>query len=153
MYPPKASLPAVLALMLSGAGEQLTGTVDAQGGLAATLGFEETTNCDCPRSNGPFVAVPKELVADHRCCEDTITVQCTPPDPTALQIGMHFPEKKKSVVVILGGMFDQGKGTENIELSPMAFAMISDNPTDTTLGPVTWLLNRKSCRSTSEISR
>jgi hypothetical protein len=66
---------------------------------------------------------------------------------------MHFPEKKKSVVVIFGGMFDQGKGTENIELSPMAFAMISDNPKDTTLGPVTWLLNRKSCRSSSDISR
>ncbi|KAF7351697.1 hypothetical protein MSAN_01602700 [Mycena sanguinolenta] len=109
----------MVALLLSGVDDRfMSGT--------ATLGFTGTTNCGCPPSNGPFaVSIPKELMNDRTCCQDTVTVEY----------------KGKAVTAILSGVFDDGDGTENIEMSPMAFALIADNPTDTTVGPVTWSFN------------
>ncbi|KAF7351691.1 hypothetical protein MSAN_01602100 [Mycena sanguinolenta] len=119
MYLPKSSLAAMVALMLSGVDDRLmSGT--------ATLGFKGTTNCGCPPNNGPFaVSIPEEFMKKRECCQDTLTVE----------------HRGKTVTVILNGVFDDGEGTQNIEMSPMAFAMIADNPTDTTIGPVTWSFN------------
>ncbi|KAJ6594980.1 hypothetical protein B0H10DRAFT_447999 [Mycena sp. CBHHK59/15] len=104
--------------MLIGAVSAFTGT--------ATLGFTGTTNCGCPATNGPFaVSIPSALVGTHVCCDDSITLSYN----------------GKTTSAIFNGIYDAGAGTDNIELSSVAFAALEDNPTQTTLSPVTWVFN------------
>ncbi|KAJ7355232.1 hypothetical protein DFH08DRAFT_851982 [Mycena albidolilacea] len=103
------------AAVLIGSATAFTGT--------ATLGFGGTTTCGCPASNGPVaVSVPLALAAGQRCCFDTVTAFYN----------------SKNVTAIYAGNYDDGVGTENIELSDFAFGVLEDNSSQTTLSPVTW---------------
>ncbi|KAJ7676998.1 hypothetical protein DFH06DRAFT_1466330 [Mycena polygramma] len=91
--------------------------------LIATVGFVGTTNCGCPASNGPFaVSIPSALVGTHVCCDESITISFN----------------GKSVDAVFNGIFDAGAGTQNIQLSQVAFDAIEDNSGETSLSPVTW---------------
>ncbi|KAJ7931075.1 hypothetical protein B0H13DRAFT_1960226 [Mycena leptocephala] len=118
MFFTKSFLAAVSTAMLIGSAAAFTGT--------ATVGFAGTTNCGCPASNGPFaVSIPSALVGTHVCCNDAITIQYN----------------GKSVQAIFNGRYDAGAGTQNIQLSSVAFAAIEDNSSQTSLSPVTWAFN------------
>ncbi|KAJ7847384.1 hypothetical protein B0H13DRAFT_2362502 [Mycena leptocephala] len=117
MFFTKSLLAAVSTAMLIGSAAAFTGT--------ATVGFTGTTNCGCPASNGPFaVSIPSALVGTHICCNDVIT-----------------SNNGKSVQAIFNGRYDAGAGTQNIQLSSVAFAAIEDNSSQTSLSPVTWAFN------------
>ncbi|KAJ6550074.1 hypothetical protein B0H19DRAFT_1073965 [Mycena capillaripes] len=109
-----------VAAMLIGSASAFTGTDPA-----ATVGFTGTTNCGCPATNGPFaVSIPSALAGTHVCCTDSITIT----------------HGSKSVVAVYNGNFDAGAGTQNIQLSQVAFTAIEDSTSDTSLA-VTWAFN------------
>ncbi|KAJ7698330.1 hypothetical protein B0H17DRAFT_1050790 [Mycena rosella] len=92
----------------------------------ANLGFYDTSNCGCPPWNGPFaVAVPSNTVGDAVCCDDSITISYLGQTTTA----------------VFSGIYEAGAGTENVALSPSAFAALAGWPEDTSLSPVTWSFN------------
>ncbi|KAJ7454622.1 hypothetical protein B0H11DRAFT_2069227 [Mycena galericulata] len=104
--------------MLIGAARAFTGT--------AILGFTGTANCGCPASNGPFaVSIPADLVGTAVCCDDSITLTYN---------GRTTP-------AVFNGIYNDGAGTQNVELSSAAFAALEDNAGQTTLSPVTWAFN------------
>ncbi|KAJ7141785.1 hypothetical protein C8R43DRAFT_1200840 [Mycena crocata] len=110
------------SLMSAVSAATLIGTAYAFNGTA-NLGFIGTTNCGCPTFNGPYAAaVPAELVGSARCCNVAITV-------TYLD---------KTVEAVFSGIYDAGAGTENVALSPRAFADLAGFPEETALAPVTW---------------
>ncbi|KAF7359767.1 hypothetical protein MVEN_00701500 [Mycena venus] len=118
MFFNKSLLAAISAAMFVGSVTAFTGT--------ASIGFVGTTNCGCPATNGPFaVSIPSALVGTHVCCQDSITVTYN----------------GKSVTAIYNGIFDAGAGTQNIQLSQVAFAQIEDDSTETSVSPVTWAFN------------
>ncbi|KAJ7458551.1 hypothetical protein FB451DRAFT_1273420 [Mycena latifolia] len=89
----------------------------------ANLGFYETTNCPCPPWNGPFaVAIPSNTVGDKVCCNDQIT----------------FTYLDQTTTAVFSGTYDAGAGTEDVALSPAAFAALAGHPQDTSISPVTW---------------
>ncbi|KAJ7721435.1 hypothetical protein DFH07DRAFT_946882 [Mycena maculata] len=103
------------AVLIGAASAQFTGT--------ATIGFTGTTNCGCPATNGPFaVSIPAALVGSEVCCDVSITVSYN----------------GKTISAVFNGIFDAGAGTENIQLSEEAFAVLEDNSGETSLSPVTW---------------
>jgi hypothetical protein len=53
----------------------------------------------------------------------------------------NAPDNGKSVQAIFNGRYDAGAGTQNIQLSSVAFAAIEDNSSQTSLSPVTWAFN------------
>lgn len=108
--------------------------------VPANLGFFGTTNCGCPPFNGPFaVAVPSALVGSAVCCNDAVTLSCTcvSPHPHASPLTL-LPVEGETVTAIFSGIYDDGAGTENVALSPTAFAALAGFPEDTSLSPVTW---------------
>ncbi|KAJ7182330.1 hypothetical protein C8R43DRAFT_1100824 [Mycena crocata] len=108
-------LAVVSTSLLLGGANAFTGT--------ATLGFGGTTTCGCAASNGPFaVSIPSALVGSHVCCNEAISLSYN----------------GKSVTAIFSGIFDAGAGTQNVELSDVAFAALEDNAGQTVLSPVTW---------------
>ncbi|KAJ7900889.1 hypothetical protein B0H13DRAFT_2336306 [Mycena leptocephala] len=48
------------------------------------------------------------------------------------------PHLDQTVDAVLSGYYDDGEGTENIALSPAAFAALASFPEETLLSPVTW---------------
>ncbi|KAJ7486931.1 hypothetical protein FB451DRAFT_1363111 [Mycena latifolia] len=97
---PKHLLTGVSAALLIGATSAFVGT--------AQDGFAGTTSCNCPSSVGTFTAaVPSALVESHVCCTDVIII--------TLSSG--------TLEVVFSGIYDAGAGTENIALSPSAFAL------------------------------
>ncbi|KAJ6502800.1 hypothetical protein C8R47DRAFT_216311 [Mycena vitilis] len=91
--------------------------------IGSANAFTGTTNCGCPASNGPFaVSIPSALVGTHVCCDESITISFN----------------GESVDAVFNGIFDGGAGTQNIQLSQVAFDAIEDNSGETSLSPVTW---------------
>ncbi|KAJ7458539.1 hypothetical protein FB451DRAFT_1182727 [Mycena latifolia] len=89
----------------------------------ANLGFFGTTSCECPAFNGPFaIAIPSNTVGTKVCCNDQITLTFEGQTTTA----------------VFSGTYDAGAGTQNVALSPAAFAALAGSPEDTSLSPVTW---------------
>ncbi|KAJ7096810.1 hypothetical protein C8R44DRAFT_889415 [Mycena epipterygia] len=111
----KSLLAAVSTAIFFGTSNAFTGT--------ANLGFYGTTNCGCPPFNGPYaIAVPSALVGSAVCCNDAVTLSF----------------EGETVTAIFSGIYDDGAGTENVALSPTAFAALAGFPEDTSLSPVTW---------------
>jgi hypothetical protein len=54
---------------------------------------------------------------------------------------INAPDNGKSVQAVFNGRYDDGAGTQNIQLSSVAFAAIEDNSSQTSLSPVTWAFN------------
>ncbi|KAJ7486938.1 hypothetical protein FB451DRAFT_1228370 [Mycena latifolia] len=98
---PKYLLASVSAALLIGATSAFVGT--------AQDGFAGVTSCNCPSSVGAFTAaVPSALVESHVCCTDVIII--------TLNNG--------TMQAVFSGIYDAGAGTENIALSPSAFAVV-----------------------------
>ncbi|KAJ7358523.1 hypothetical protein DFH08DRAFT_848627 [Mycena albidolilacea] len=115
MFFNKSFFAALSTAMFIGSASAATGT--------ASVGFVGTTNCGCPATNGPFaVSIPTALAGTHVCCQDTIIVTYN----------------GKNVTAIFNGIFDNGAGTQNIQLSQIAFDQIKDNASQTSVSPVTW---------------
>jgi hypothetical protein len=55
--------------------------------------------------------------------------------PTYIYIS---PDLDQTVDAVFSGYYDDGEGTENIALSPAAFAELASFPEETLLSPVTW---------------
>ncbi|KAJ7032168.1 hypothetical protein C8F04DRAFT_1396765 [Mycena alexandri] len=118
MFSTKSLFTAVASAMFIGGAAAFTGT--------ATIGFTGTTNCGCAASNGPSaVSIPAALVGTHVCCNEEITITYN----------------GKSIAAVFNGIFDDGAGTDNIQLSAFTFAQIEDNSGETSLSPVTWAFN------------
>ncbi|KAJ6616353.1 hypothetical protein B0H10DRAFT_1400212 [Mycena sp. CBHHK59/15] len=118
MFSTKSLLATISAAMLIGTANAFNGT--------ANLGFYGTTNCGCPPWNGPYaVAVPSDLVGSAVCCNDAVTLS---------YLG-------KSIPAVFSGIYDAGAGSQNVALSPTAFAALAGFPEETSLSPVTWSFN------------
>ncbi|KAF8134142.1 hypothetical protein K438DRAFT_1784073 [Mycena galopus ATCC 62051] len=100
------------------------GNTAAQFTGTASLGFDGTTNCGCPASNGPSaISIPAADVGAHVCCDESITVTYN----------------GKSVSGVFNGIFtDAPAGTDDIQLSSFTFEQIEDDSSETSLSPVTW---------------
>ncbi|KAK7045096.1 hypothetical protein R3P38DRAFT_3177327 [Favolaschia claudopus] len=100
----------------------LVGATNAFNGTA-NLGFYGTTSCSCPPWNGPYaVAIARALVGTEVCCNVGITVSYL----------------DQTVDAVFSGYYEDGAGTENIALSPAAFAALAGFPWETSLAPVNW---------------
>ncbi|KAJ7652474.1 hypothetical protein DFH06DRAFT_1331101 [Mycena polygramma] len=89
----------------------------------ANLGFYGVTSCNCPPWNGPFgVAIPSNDVGTKVCCNEQINISYEGQNTTA----------------VFDAIYDDGAGTDNIALSPEAFAKLAGWPGETSLTPVTW---------------
>ncbi|KAJ7110620.1 hypothetical protein C8R44DRAFT_883751 [Mycena epipterygia] len=91
----------------------------------ATLGIGAgSTSCECPTQNTAFgIAIPAALMGSNMCCN--------------VQVQLAFGERTSAAV--LDAIYDTGAGTENIALSPAAFAALSPGfINQTSLSPVTW---------------
>ncbi|KAJ6484292.1 hypothetical protein DFH09DRAFT_1211446 [Mycena vulgaris] len=118
MFSTKSLLAAVSAAMVLGTAHAFNGT--------AHLGFYGTTNCGCPPWNGPYaVAIPSALVGDAVCCNDAITI-------TYLD---------KITTAVFSGIYDAGADTQDVALSPTAFAALGGFPEETEHSPVSWSFN------------
>ncbi|KAJ7303732.1 hypothetical protein DFH08DRAFT_976905 [Mycena albidolilacea] len=96
------------------------------GSATAFTGFHRLCWHHQLATNGPFaVSIPSTDVGTHVCCQDSITVNYN----------------GKSVAAIFNGIFDAGAGTDNIQLSQVAFAQVEDNSSETPVSPVTWAFN------------
>ncbi|KAJ7096809.1 hypothetical protein C8R44DRAFT_812301 [Mycena epipterygia] len=114
----KSLLIGITATMFMGAAHAFTGTASIW-----TFPTDQVTSCECPASNGPLaIAIPSALVGTEQCCDVSITVTYN----------------GKTISTVFSGIFDAGAGTENIALTPTAFALLEDNSSETTLSPVTW---------------
>ncbi|KAF8134087.1 hypothetical protein K438DRAFT_1883654 [Mycena galopus ATCC 62051] len=115
MFPSKPLL-SVLATAL------LVGTANAFNGTG-NLGFYDTSSCSCPPWNGPFaVAIPRELAGAEVCCN----------------VGVTLSYLDQSIDAVFSGYYDAGTGTEDVALSPAAFAALAGFPEKTSLAPFTW---------------
>ncbi|KAJ7245919.1 hypothetical protein B0H12DRAFT_1127163 [Mycena haematopus] len=100
----------------------LVGTANAFNGTAI-LGFYDTTSCPCPPWNGPFaVAIPRGLVGTEVCCN----------------VGITLSYEGQTTDAVFSGYYEAGAGTENVALSPAAFAALAGFPEETSLSGVTW---------------
>ncbi|KAJ7905861.1 hypothetical protein B0H13DRAFT_1881133 [Mycena leptocephala] len=115
MFSTKSLLAIVSTAMFIGTASAFTGT--------ANLGFSGTTVCACPPFNGPFaVAIPSADVGTKVCCNDQITITFN----------------DKTTTAVFSGIYNAGAGTDNIALSPDAFAALGGAPEDISHSPVTW---------------
>ncbi|KAJ7430947.1 hypothetical protein B0H11DRAFT_2133433 [Mycena galericulata] len=117
MFATKSLLATIVAAVFVGTAKatNYTGT--------AHLGFYNTTVCTCPPWNGPYaVAIPSQLVGSAVCCNDEIT----------------FSYEGETTTAVFSGIYVAGEGTEDVALSPSAFAALAGWPQETSLSPVTW---------------
>ncbi|KAF7343631.1 hypothetical protein MSAN_01983800 [Mycena sanguinolenta] len=115
MFSTKPLLSVVAAALLAGTVNAYTGT--------AILGFYNTTSCGCPAFNGPYaVAIPRELVGTQSCCD----------------VGITLSYGGETTDAVFSGYYEAGAGTENVALSPEAFAALAGFPDEVSLSPVTW---------------
>ncbi|KAJ7905859.1 hypothetical protein B0H13DRAFT_1881130 [Mycena leptocephala] len=115
MFSTKSLFAAVSAALLVGTANAFNGT--------ANLGFYDTTDCGCPPFNGPYaVAIPRQLVGTESCCD----------------VGITLSYLDQTVDAVFSGYYDAAAGTENIALSPAAFAALAGFPEETSLSPIIW---------------
>ncbi|KAK7008465.1 hypothetical protein R3P38DRAFT_2791380 [Favolaschia claudopus] len=119
-----------IAASLVGATNAFNGTVSiAEVALnsispPANLGFYGTTSCSCPPWNGPYaVAIPRALAGTAEVC---------------CNVGITISYLDQTVDAVFSGYYEDGAGTENIALSPAAFAALAGFPWETSLAPVNW---------------
>lgn len=53
-------------------------------------------------------------------------------------MGFCCADNGKTISAVFNGVYNDGSGTQNVELSDEAFAALEDNSSETTLTPVTW---------------
>ncbi|KAJ7110623.1 hypothetical protein C8R44DRAFT_743087 [Mycena epipterygia] len=108
---------AVVAAMFIGGASAFTGT--------ATLGIGAgTTSCGCAPSNGPFeITNPAALVNSNVCCNAQVT--------------LTFGDE--STTAVFGAIYNSGAGTDNIVLSPRAYAVLAPGSGGTSLESFTCL--------------
>ncbi|KAJ7117047.1 hypothetical protein C8R44DRAFT_879567 [Mycena epipterygia] len=111
----KSLLTTVCAAMLIGTANAFTST--------ANLGFFGTTNCAFPAFSGPFaIAIPAELVGSAVCCSTQVTLTVN----------------GETITAVFSSTYDASAGSQDIALSPSAFAALDRRPQDTSVAAVTW---------------
>ncbi|KAJ6474001.1 hypothetical protein C8R47DRAFT_1199562 [Mycena vitilis] len=115
MFSTKSFLATISVALFVGTAAAFNGT--------ANLGFYGTTSCPCPPWNGPYaVAIPSALIGSEVCCN----------------VGISLTYLGQTVDAVFSGTYDEGEGTENIALSPAAFAALAGFPEETSLDGVAW---------------